>query len=118
MRPHVKLGRHERARRHDAAPLAARQETGTRCVVSSTIRITPGTNRIARAARSAPGQYKLIRRYDDNSVELFDLVDRLGETRNLASRSRKLAATLDEQLGRWLKETASTDAHAAQVNGR
>ena len=53
------------------------------------------------------GQYKLIRNYDDDSVELFDLSDDLGETRNLAREKSELAAKLDAQLGGWLKETGA-----------
>lgn len=63
------------------------------------------SNRPGGAIRSGP--YKLIRRYDDNSVELFDLAADAGETRNLAAEKPKLAAKLDQQLGRWLKETAA-----------
>ncbi|MBA4187301.1 MAG: N-acetylgalactosamine-6-sulfatase [Planctomycetaceae bacterium] len=60
-------------------------------------------NRPGGAVRS--GQYKLIRRYDDNSLELFDLASDLGEKRNLAAEKPEVATKLDDQLGRWLKET-------------
>lgn len=63
------------------------------------------SNRPAGAVRS--GRYKLIRRYDDNALELFDLADDIGETTNLAVRKPNLAAQLDEQLGRWLKQTGA-----------
>jgi arylsulfatase A-like enzyme len=63
------------------------------------------SNRPGGAIRS--GQYKLIRRYDDQSVELYDLSNDLGETRNLAVEKPEVAAKLDEQLGRWLKETGA-----------
>ena len=53
------------------------------------------------------GRYKLIRRYDDHSLELFDLAADLGETTNLAPRKPELAAELDQQLGRWLGETGA-----------
>jgi arylsulfatase A len=62
-------------------------------------------NRPGGAVRS--GQYKLIRRYDDNSLELFDLANDIGEKQNLAETKPELAAKLDEQLGRWLKETGA-----------
>ncbi len=62
-------------------------------------------NRPGGAVRS--GQYKLIRRYDDNSLELFDLANDIGEKRNLAGQKPEVAAKLDEQLGRWLKDTAA-----------
>jgi arylsulfatase A len=62
-------------------------------------------NRPGGAVRS--GQYKLIRRYDDNSLELFDLSGDVGEKQNLAPQKPELAAKLDGQLGRWLKDTAA-----------
>lgn len=64
-----------------------------------------GANRPGGAIRS--GQYKLIRRYDDHSVELFDLSEDLGETRNLAFQRPELAAKLNAELGRWLKSTGA-----------
>jgi arylsulfatase A len=63
------------------------------------------SNRPGGAIRS--GSYKLIRRYDDNLIELFDLSKDVGEKRNLATLIPKVAARLDEQLGRWLNETAA-----------
>jgi hypothetical protein len=62
-------------------------------------------NRLSGAVRS--GQYKLIRRYDDNSLELFDLANDIGEKRNLAAEKPELAAKLDGQLTDWLKATAA-----------
>lgn len=62
-------------------------------------------NRPGGAIRS--GQYKLIRRYDDQSVELYDLSADLGEARNLAFQQPELAAKLNEELGRWLKSTGA-----------
>jgi arylsulfatase A-like enzyme len=62
-------------------------------------------NRPGGAVRS--GSYKLIRRYDDNSLELFDLAGDVGETKNLAEAKPELAAKLDAELGRWLKETGA-----------
>ena len=63
------------------------------------------SNRPGGAIRSGP--YKLIRRYDDNSLELFDLTKDVGEKQNLAAQKPEVAAKLDEQLGRWLKDTAA-----------
>ncbi len=51
------------------------------------------------------GQYKLILRYDDQSVELFDLESDLGETKNLAAARPELARQLKARLERWLHET-------------
>jgi len=53
-------------------------------------------NRLGGAVRS--GDYKLIRNYDDESVELYDLKSDLGETSNLAKR-------LDQKLSAWLADT-------------
>ena len=47
----------------------------------------------------------LIRRYDDQSIELYDLSNDIGEQKNLADEKPELAADLDGQLGRWLEET-------------
>ncbi|QDU27085.1 Arylsulfatase [Anatilimnocola aggregata] len=63
------------------------------------------SNRPGGAIRS--GQYKLIRRYDDNSVELFDLQSDIGETQNLAQQLPEVAAKLRERLDRWLQDTAA-----------
>lgn len=53
------------------------------------------------------GTYKLIRRYDDESLELYDLTDDLGEKRNLAAEKPAVAKRLNERLQEWLKETAA-----------
>ena len=62
-------------------------------------------NRPGGAVRS--GQFKLIRRYDDNGLELFDLTNDIGEKENVAARKPEVAAKLDAQLGRWLTGTAA-----------
>jgi arylsulfatase A len=63
------------------------------------------SNRPGGAVRA--GQYKLIRRYDDNSLELFDLSTDIGEQRNLAAAKPKVAAKLNERLGQWLKDSGA-----------
>lgn len=63
------------------------------------------SNRPGGAIRS--GQHKLIRWYDDNSVELFDLTQDVGETRDLATQMPELATSLNEKLEHWLRETAA-----------
>jgi arylsulfatase A len=63
------------------------------------------SNRPSGAIRS--GTYKLIRRYDDNSLELFDLTKDVSEKQNLAAQKPEVAAKLDEQLGQWLKDTTA-----------
>ena len=63
------------------------------------------SNRPGGAVRA--GQYKLIRRYDDRSLELFDLSADPGEKDNLSAAKPDLARQLDGQLERWLKETGA-----------
>lgn len=63
------------------------------------------SNRPGSAIRSGP--FKLIRRYDDDSVELFDLSDDLGETQNLATQMPQIASRLNEQLGQWIVDTGA-----------
>ncbi len=63
------------------------------------------SNRPGGAIRS--GQYKLIRRYEDHALELFDLSADIGERTNLAKKLPLLAAKMDEKLSEWLKETGA-----------
>ncbi len=51
------------------------------------------------------GKYKLILRYDDDSVELFDLEKDLGETTNLAVANPEIAHKLQQRLQGWLEQT-------------
>jgi arylsulfatase A-like enzyme len=60
-------------------------------------------NRLGSVIRE--GDWKLIRNYYDNSLELYNLSKDLSEKRNLAQQQPKLAARLNLQLGKWLKET-------------
>ena len=60
-------------------------------------------NRPGSAIRS--GQYKLIRRYDDDSVELFDLKEDLGEKENLMKARPEVAQRMKTQLDNWLENT-------------
>ena len=62
-------------------------------------------NRLGGAVRA--GDYKLIRNYDDGSVELYNLKSDLSETANLAKRRPKVAARLNRQLGQWLADTGA-----------
>ncbi|HCD03051.1 MAG TPA: N-acetylgalactosamine-6-sulfatase, partial [Planctomycetaceae bacterium] len=63
------------------------------------------SNRPGAAVRS--GDHKLILRFDDNSVELYDLAADIGERSNLAKKKPKLAGTLRGQLDAWLVETGA-----------
>ncbi|MEM8709910.1 MAG: sulfatase/phosphatase domain-containing protein, partial [Planctomycetota bacterium] len=59
-------------------------------------------NRPGSAIRE--GQYKLIHRYDDDSVELYDLEADLGETNNLAENMPERASALKAALRARLDE--------------
>ena len=63
------------------------------------------SNRPGGAIRS--GSHKFIRRYDDNSLELYDLSNDLGEKQNLVQQKPVLAAKYDQQLAGWLQETTA-----------
>jgi arylsulfatase A-like enzyme len=56
-------------------------------------------NRLGSAIRS--GHHKLIERFDDGSLELFDLQVDLGEERNLAEQKPELAGILARRLREW-----------------
>ncbi|MBU62680.1 MAG: N-acetylgalactosamine-6-sulfatase [Opitutae bacterium] len=60
-------------------------------------------NRLAGAIRE--GKWKMIRNYDDESLELYDLHEDLSEKRNLTKESPEVAKRLNQKLSRWLKET-------------
>ncbi len=62
-------------------------------------------NRLGSAIRE--GDYKLIHRYDDDSLELYNLADDIGEKQNLARKRPDLARRLDRQLSAWLDETGA-----------
>lgn len=62
-------------------------------------------NRPGSAVRS--GKYKLILRYDDDTVELFDLEQNPGEKSDLAEAEAEVARRLKERLEQWLDETAA-----------
>lgn len=53
------------------------------------------------------GNYKLILRYGDNSVELYDLDADLGEKKDLAGDLPEVAAQLRKKLEAWLDETGA-----------
>lgn len=60
-------------------------------------------NRLGSAIREGP--YKLIKYYDDGSLELYDLSKDIGEKQNLAAQSPEVAARLAAKLEGWLRET-------------
>ena len=53
------------------------------------------------------GNYKLIHFYDDDSVELYDLIGDQGEKKNLVETKPELAAELKAELAQWLKESGA-----------
>lgn len=62
-------------------------------------------NRLGAAIRS--GRYKLILRFDDDTVELYDLSRDVSERQDLANSRPKLARRLRSKLEFWLKETGA-----------
>jgi arylsulfatase A-like enzyme len=62
-------------------------------------------NRLGSVIRE--GNWKLIRNYDDNSLELYNLPEDLSEKKNVAKQNPKLAARLNQKLGNWLKATGA-----------
>lgn len=60
-------------------------------------------NRPGAAVRS--GGYKLIRWFDDDTVELYDLTNDLGETKNLAEQFPEICKQMNLKLSQWLQET-------------
>lgn len=51
------------------------------------------------------GDWKLIEWYEDDKVELFNLADDIGETKNLADAQPERAARMKKLLHDWLKDT-------------
>ncbi len=72
-----------------------------------------GDNRLGAAIRR--GAYKLIRNYDDQSVELYNLVEDMSEKEDLAAAQPGLAHSLDRQLGRWLEKTGAAMPRPTEI---
>ncbi len=53
------------------------------------------------------GNYKLIYNYEDENMELYDVVNDIAEKNNIASAERKTANQLKKQLFKWLKGTSA-----------
>lgn len=64
-----------------------------------------GENRLGGAILE--GDRKLIERYDDGSLELYDLAKDIGETHNLATELPEVARKLKRQLDEWLEESGA-----------
>jgi len=54
------------------------------------------------------GDYKLIEWYEDNSIELYNIREDIGEKNDLAARMPGKAAELRRMLHRWLRQTGAT----------
>jgi arylsulfatase A-like enzyme len=61
------------------------------------------SNRLGGAIRE--GDYKLIKWYDDESVELYNLADDLSEKNDLSQKMPRKAADLKHKLEAWLTRT-------------
>ncbi len=57
------------------------------------------------------GNYKLIYNYEDEMVELYDVVNDIAEKKNIASANRQIVKYLKQQLFKWLKETNAGRPH-------
>ncbi len=60
-------------------------------------------NRLGSAIRK--GDYKLIERFDDGSIELYNLKNDIGERSNLAESHKEIAQGLLQELRAWRKKT-------------
>ena len=60
-------------------------------------------NRLGSAIRE--GNFKLIKNYDDESLELYNLQSDIGEKNNLATQSPELAKRLADKLDVWLRDS-------------
>jgi len=63
-------------------------------------------NKPSAAVRA--GDYKLIEWYEDNSIELYNLKNDIGEKDDLAAKMPEKAAELRSLLHQWLKQTKAT----------
>ena len=62
-------------------------------------------NRMASAIRNGP--YKLLKFYDDDSVELYDLENDISEAKNLAKENPEKAKAMRYELEQWLKNVGA-----------
>jgi arylsulfatase A-like enzyme len=53
------------------------------------------------------GNYKLIINYEDDTVELYDLMKDLSEKNNIAAANQKIVTRLKKKLTIWLKQNAA-----------
>ena len=62
-------------------------------------------NRLGSAIRM--GDYKLIKFFDDDSVELFNLREDISETKDLSKNQPERAGKMRKRLDGWLKESGA-----------
>lgn len=63
------------------------------------------------------GDWKLIKYYDDDSIELYNLKHDIGETTNLALKEKQIAKKMEKQLLDWiLSEKLQTNAPNPDFN--
>lgn len=60
-------------------------------------------NRLASAIRQ--GKYKLLKFYDNNYIELYDLSEDIGEKSDLSKKLPEKAKKMTRKLDKWLKDT-------------
>lgn len=68
-------------------------------------------NRLGSAIRS--GDYKLLKFYDDDSVELYDLKNDISESRDIASSMPARASQLRMELEAWLRTANASQPQRA-----
>jgi arylsulfatase A-like enzyme len=71
-------------------------------------------NRLGGVIRE--GDYKLIKRYGDGTLELYNLADDIGEKKNLAIKSTERARRLEHKLDTWLREIGAKMPVRAKVD--
>jgi len=60
------------------------------------------------------GRYKIVKPKGSDSFQLYDVVDDLGETKNLAADKPELVARLRQQFQRWMAELANSTQPPAE----
>jgi arylsulfatase A-like enzyme len=53
------------------------------------------------------GEYKLIKYYEDNRLELYNLEKNIGETNNLMDALPKKAESMQKKLNLWLEKNGA-----------
>lgn len=69
-------------------------------------------NRLGSAIRS--GNYKLVKFYDDESTELYDLSKDIGESNDLANEMPEKVKQLRTELEEWLEKTNASQPQPSQ----